>query len=213
MSLGAIQRRLAELYDIDVDESVDDFVCDEETARAVVGDAVERGEVLLVAEEEDGVSVGLYVAESAVASLTDPAEVLATDRAFEAFCLATEGVSHFVYLLFRAKAQDAVTQLELELQAEVDKYATALLCGNGVGVIRERSPALRRQLFSNVEYLDTPGSSERERYELATKMAARFVERLERDHVERGDVAGLLRALRRFYRLGAREKLEAAEGG
>ena len=41
------------------------------------------------------------------------------------FCTLTEEVSHFLYLLFCARSSRTVTELELELQGEVDKYLTA----------------------------------------------------------------------------------------
>ena len=43
------------------------------------------------------------------------------------FLLAVEGVSHFVYLVHRARQERPVSAVELELQAEVDKYLVALL--------------------------------------------------------------------------------------
>lgn len=202
--LSRIQERISELYDVD-SLPVEPFICSEEEARAAVGDAVARGEVLLVGEDHDGgISVGLYVAESAL-------ELLRTDDApLEAFWLAAEGVSHFVYLIFRAQNDESVTQLELELQAEVDKYATALLDGWGVGLMKERSRQIRQRLFDDAEYLDDADTEAGERYRLATRAAARVVANLERRFVANEDMNGLIGELRRFYRLGRREKLAYA---
>ncbi|MEM9074861.1 MAG: hypothetical protein AAGE52_40565, partial [Myxococcota bacterium] len=182
-ALHRIQAQLARLYDLDVID-LEPFLCDEEAARAVVGDGIARGEVLLVAEDKDGISVGLYVAPEAIAELeTD-------DPAFEAFSLAAEGVSHFVYLLFRATNDESVSQLELELQAEVDKYATALLEGWGMRAIQERSRSLRRKLFDEVEFIDESGTVEGERYRIASRAAARYAAHLERRYVVVEDLAG-----------------------
>ena len=211
MKLAPIQQKLAALYDIELDVDVDDFVCDEATAREAVGDAVSRREVLLVAEDAEGVAVGLYVDADAVKEFVESSDAWLGDAGFEGACLATEGVSHFVYLMFRAKQEHSVSQLELELQAEVDKYATALLAGNGVGAIRERSRALRQRLFEEVEYLDDAASEEGERYRLATRLAAKYALHLERTYVVNSDIGALALALRRFYRLGARGKLEFIE--
>lgn len=205
--LKRIQRVLTDLYDLELPLSVDDFVCDEEAARATVGDAVERGEVLLVAEEPDGCAIGLYVHEGAVAALEDRGDA-PLDGRFEAWSLATEGVSHFVYLTFRVENDEAVSQLELELQAEVDKYATGLLAGNGVGAIRERSRALRHRLFEDVDFLDGVGTEEGDRYRTAHRLAAKYALRLERHFVDTGELGALERELRRFYRLGLRQKAE-----
>lgn len=209
--LGAIQGALSELYDVQVEASVEDFVCDAAVVRATVGaEQVDRGELLVVAEEQEGVSVGLYVDPEAVAALEGRG--LDWQEAFEACCLATEGVSHFLYLMFRAESGEPVSQLELELQAEVDKYATGLLAGNGVGAIRARSRSLRRRLFHQARFRDGAETEQGERYRVASRIAERFTRWLEAEHLDRGDLPELGRQLRRFYRMGLREKLERAGG-
>ena len=226
--LGRVQRGLEHLYDLELAHDVEDFVVDVEEAREAVGDdAVARREVLLVREDADGVAVGLYVDADAVRSLgvaTDADDVWSDER-FDAACLVTEGVSHFVYLLFRAASDEDVTALELELQAEVDKYATGLLAGNGAGVVvaREhaqrradlvaRSRGLRRRLFDEAQLLDAAGTEEGDRYRVAIRLASRFAAHLEDTYVARGDLVELARALRRFYRLGGQAKIRASGRG
>ena len=56
----------------------------------------------------------------------DPATRL-DETNFADFCLAVEGVSHFIYVALRAADDRGVSQLELELQAEVDKFACCVL--------------------------------------------------------------------------------------
>ena len=210
--LTLIQQRLAAVYDLTPALDVERFVCGPEVLRATVGPEAEaRGEVLLVLEDEDGLHVALYL---------DPEVLDALRRGaadFRAQCLATEGVSHFLYLTFRADNDEQVSQLELELQAEVDKYAAGLagpdaLAGNGVGAIRARSRALRERLFRRARFLDRPESPEGERYRVAHRAAARYTAHLEARYVRAGRLEELWTELRRFYRLGAREKLEQADG-
>jgi hypothetical protein len=201
--LDAIHRLLAELYDVTPIESLDRFVCGPKLLTALAGQAaVERREVLLVVENEQGVHVGLYL---------DPKVLDALKRgapSFDALCLATEGVSHFLYLSFREKNSDQVSQLELELQAEVDKYAAGLLAGNGVGAIQARSRALRERLFATARFIDAPDTEAGERYRVAHQAAARYAARLEARFVTPGRLEDLSVELRRFYRMGARAKLE-----
>lgn len=205
---------LTTLYDLDALD-VAPFLCDVETARAAVGDEVHRGEVLMVAEEEDGVSVGLYVEQRALDALANEAHgTPARERAWE---LAAEGVSHLVYLDFRARNDERVSVLELELQAEVDKWAVrllgagdaSLLSGWGAPLVQARSRAIRRRLFTEASFLDPQGSPEGERYRLASRAAARYTARLEATFLE-GRSQGLVSALRRFYRLGPHDKLREA---
>lgn len=210
MPLDRIQRALSDLYDLEIASSVEDFVCDAATVRAV-GEDVDRGEVLLIAEEADGISVGLYVCPRAVDVLAQNEDAWLSERGFEAACLATEGVSHFLYLMFRAENDEAVSQLELELQGEIDKYAAGLLAGNGVGAIRARSRSMRWRLFERARFLDGADTEAGQRYRKATEVAARYAAWLEERYVLSGDLDALRAELRRFYRLGLREKLEAGE--
>lgn len=211
--LTRIQDLLVEFYDLNdlsPERNVERFVCGPETLRAAVGEGPEdRGEVLLVFEDQDGLHLGLYLDPDVLAALR------AGNADFRAQCLATEGVSHFLYLTFRADNAEQVTQLELELQAEVDKYAAGLagveaLSGYGVGAIRARSRYLRERLFRSPRFLDAPETAEGERYRLAHRAAARYTGVLEERFVRTGRLEELRAELRRFYRLGAREKLEHA---
>jgi hypothetical protein len=205
-----VQSALSGLYDLELAVRVDDFVCDEGLARTLGGDdAIRRREVLFVVEDGEDVHVGLYLAKEALDAVADPA---AWHTRFDAMCLVAEGVSHFVLLHFRSEHEAPVREIELELQAEVDKYALGLLAGQGVGLLREslreRSAQLRRRLFDDAELLDPPGSERAERYRTATRLAHAYTARLERAYVERGDLEGLRTELRRFYRLGLEGKLE-----
>ncbi|MBX3272599.1 MAG: hypothetical protein KF729_20230 [Sandaracinaceae bacterium] len=216
--LARIQRRLAALYDLEPMPDVECFVCGPELAAELAGDdAARRREVLLVLEDDDGVHVALYLAPEVLA------ELARRRPAFDAVQLATEGVSHFLYLAFRERNAEPVSRLELELQAEVDKYAVGLgvgagaLAGNGVGVfrerqrlLRERSRVLRERLFARARFLDDPGTDEGERYRLAHRAAARYAAQLEARYVDAGRLEELALELRRFYRVGARDKLALA---
>ena len=210
--LGAIQRDLVALYDLEDSPAVAPFLCEAADVAAAGGDP-SRGEVLLVHDDGEHVDVGLYVAPAALELLATAGDLLAPGR-FDAWCLAAEGVSHFCYLSFRHTGGDSVSQLELEIQAEVDKYAAALLAGGpellagyGVGLFLARSRDLRRRLFVEQELLDAPGSAEHDRYLHATSVAAEYTGGLERTFVRRGDREGLVRELRRYYRAGRTAKL------
>lgn len=196
--LRRLQRELEALYDLPLGPDVEQFVCTEEAARALAGDAItERREALIVVERGDDVEVGLYV---------DP--TLREPRShFDAVCVLAEGVSHFVYLEFRSGRGRVVSELELELQAEVDKYALSLVRAPSER-LSSRSRRLRRRLFEQTAFLDPEGSERGERYRLASRMASAYARFLERRFVDAGDLRAMARELRRFYRLGEREKLE-----
>jgi hypothetical protein len=72
-----------------------------------------------------------------------------------------EGVSHFIYLAERARVSLPVTQLELELQAEVDKFVLSL------GFCKDSAHSVVSRLFDSPHFLDPEGSEAGERYRLA----------------------------------------------
>lgn len=114
-----------------------------------------------------------------------------------------EGVSHFVYVANRARQELPATQLELELQAEVDKFVLLVL---------ERLPYepadaldVHARLYENVRYLHDAGTELGDRYRTANGLAARFVRRL----LSCGPSATHA-TLRRFYRAGQADKIRLA---
>lgn len=200
-----LQRGLERLYRIRTGTCVSDFLIDGET-RDRMGVARSPREQLLVTHDEEGLSVGLFVDDAALSNLAknDPGRSL-DERNLGDFLLAVEGVSHFVYLTWRAHHDARVSALELELQAEVDKYVTCLLCGDGDA---RRSAELRRRLFDDVAFDDDLDHEERDRYRVANANVYRYSGSLERRYLRTARIAAMLDELRRFYRLPLEGKLE-----
>ncbi len=157
-------------------------------------------EELLVVEEEDGLSLGLFLDETLVAG--------AARGGLGQVAVLAEGVSHFVYLATHAARGCPVSLLELEVQAEVDKFALLLLRGRAWRRSgRRRSRALRRLLYERIGFRADLEADELLRYRLANRLGAGYARWLEGRFVDGADDAGLLRELRQSYRLGAGEKL------
>jgi hypothetical protein len=201
--LARLQKGLERMYRIDTEVSVDDFVIGDQERRELGVGRTPR-EQLLVSGDDGEVSLGLFVDQRALTNLArnDPSERL-DERNLGDFLLAVEGVSHFVYLTWRALHDHRVSQLELELQAEVDKYVTCLLCGH-----TDRSAALRRRLFEEFSFEPDLDDEERARYRTANSNAQRYSASLERRFVQGGRIADMLGELRRFYRLPLDGKLD-----
>jgi len=186
------------------------FLVDRDVARAA-GSEPRAPEELLVAGAADRVDVGLFLDEEVVAAAAAAAlhrrraRVFARRRLDGVACVA-EGVSHFVYLATRAEADRPVSLLELEVQAEVDKFALLLLHLWRRG-LRRLSAALRRRLFERVRYRAHLAPEELQRYRTANDLAAGYARWLEGRFVARADADGLFRELRTTYRLGAGDKL------
>jgi hypothetical protein len=123
---------------------------------------------------------------------------------FGDFLLAMEGVSHFVYVAYCARQERPVSVLELELQAEVDKYVTCAL---------STDVDLRERLFEGFSLDPTLDADERERYLVANENARAYADALHDRYVARNAVGDLLGDVRRFYRMGMAAKLDHIRRG
>lgn len=182
-ALRRLQRKIERYYGLERAPDVADFV---EHGHA------ETREVLLVRETDDAIELKLVLPD------VEPAA-----GANDAFLQLLEGVSHFVFLAERARTGLPATQLELELQAEVDKFVLlAFAPGARDAAWRRR---LHERLYTHVEYLHPATSEVGARYRLANDLAARYTSKL----LAAGAVAARP-LLQRFYRAGQSDKIRLA---
>lgn len=217
--LRRVQRGLEALYRVDTGVEIGDFVVGAELRDALVDATAETPapsaappprprkprEQLLICEADGEVSVALFIDPGVLANLHDhdPARRLG-DHNLGDFLLVVEGVSHFIYAIRCAHAERPVSQLELELQAEVDKYVTCLLATEPEA---EVSAALRHRLFVDAAYEPDLDHDEHARYRAANDNALRYTAWLEQAFVVPRRIPEMLAELRRFYRMGLAAKL------
>ncbi|MCK6546205.1 hypothetical protein L6R52_10175 [Myxococcota bacterium] len=199
-----LQRALENIYRIEENASVADFRIDVELLESVLGSGARdtHRETLLVQEEGEHVDLALYIAEEVVGRARsfarDAGEAL--DH-LDAFCVATEGVSHFVYVLFCGARERPVSHTELELQAEIDKFVV-------LRVLFELSgSALLERLYDHFQLAERLSHHERERYTVANRAGRRYARWLEREFA-RGRTAKALDDARALYRKPLAGKLE-----
>ncbi len=208
ISLRGMQNAIDRIYRVDVAHAVDDFV---RPMNANDPEAARR-EVVLVDERGDGEAGIALMLDERVGDALRGERVEGMSR-FDAWCLALEGVSHFVLLAHRAANDRTVSQLELEFQAEVDKFVVAVLdrvMWRAPSVAMRASRRLREALFERVRFLDGAGTVEGVRYRLAHRWAARYAASLERRYVGEGRLGVLVEEVRDFYRAGLATKVAMA---
>lgn len=215
MVLRGLQSLLGRLYDVVSDYDVYDFlVTDRRALPGIIPDNDRRApdEELLLAETEDGAGVALYLDDALLLRLEreNPLGAL-TESNLADYCTALEGVSHFLYSTWRLESNAPVSLLELETQAEVDKYAATvfLLAGQSGGGYPQR---LHARLFEGVSFDPRLDPEAYQRYHTAHRCAARYCRTLERRFVNRRGTRteALVRELRKFYRMGSSAKLRHA---
>jgi len=206
--LRQLQGLLSGIYDAPVRYDVHDFLFTdrERLPAALRGSGTD--EQVLVLDEGEVASVGLFLDPALLErlSLADPLRALNTANIAD-YWTALEGVSHFLYLAWNAAHDRGVSLLELELQAEIDKYVASWW------LLRQQDPArfpaeLHPLLFTRTRVDATLASERMQLYRDANEYAGRFCRRLSRQ------LAGAARArgealveLRRFYRLSRERKV------
>ena len=154
MVLGNLQAWLTDFYALEIAYDVHDFlITDRKLAQALDCGGRENQEKLLIAEHDGEAAVSLYLEQELIDRLdvNDPTARL-DERNLADFWTALEGLSHFTYFVHRASHDRAVTLLEMELQAEIDKFiaTAALLRRQG-----ERPPQrLHEWLCTQTKYAD-----------------------------------------------------------
>lgn len=213
-SLSLLQRHLDGLYRTGLGAVVDNFVIGERVREALVRSGTIRPrdgarEEVYVLEEGGGMALAVFIdaaAQRAVERLGEDGTLRLERDDFADFCVALEGVSHFLLLAHRARVDTPVTQLELEIQAEVDKYLAARLLAWRV----DNGPmpaALRQSLFTNIKLEQGLSREQRDRYRTANRLAMRYCDFLERTFLRERRLLSLMRELRAFFRSPQRARL------
>jgi hypothetical protein len=202
MLVSGLQSLLAGIYDVPLEHDVADFMVDGQGSWHAQGRPA-SDEQLLVCVGEDELALGLYLEPALLRRLevANPLQRLDGGNLAD-YWAALEGVSHFVCLAWHAGHGRSVSLLELELQAEVDKFVTSHW------LLRSQDPArfpaeLHRVLFERARVDPQLAGPRLGLYQRANRYAARFCHHLARRLRPRGAgaAASVASELRRFYRL------------
>ncbi len=211
-----LQAQIEAANDVRCSARAADFLIDRRGVEQLGAQVSAREEVFLIEGNVEGnrdVNLGLYLAPELFERLRgkDPRNRsglgLVTSE-LSAFTTVAEGVSHLVYLCGCLERGRPVSKLELEVQAEIDKFTVSTLHLWGRG-LREKAHELWDRLFLHARPRQGLSADERDRYGTAGALGGRYARHLIEQHVKPGRLDGFLRDLRAVYRLSAAEKLAA----
>lgn len=186
--LVRVQRQIETFYELEPAPPIPPFVrVDPEDVR----------EQLLVQQAGEAVSVVVLLPRASGEALLSRSSALSLD----AYLGAIEGVSHFIHLAERARTELPTTLLELELQAEVDKFA--VLASEPENQNTGDLVSLHRRLYEDVTFLHASASERGQRYRLANELAAKLWSQL----IRKGPTAAHRGMLKRFYRASQADKI------
>ena len=205
MILTRLQELIGGIYDLAVGYDVCDFLVTDRACLPAEVRTRSGAEDLIVAQPggaDEEIAMSLYLDPGLLERLgrEDPM-VRLHDGNVADWWTALEGVSHFLYLAWNASYDRPVSLLELEMQAEVDKYVASYW------LMRRQSPEhfpaeLRRLLFERTRIESRLADGREDLYRHASRYAERFCRRLEQllHGVRCGAEDEVLAELRRFYR-------------
>lgn len=211
--LQALQKLLATIYDVPLALDVSEYLLTDRSRLPSELQDEDSDEQVLVAQDGDTLWVSVFLDPAVLERLdaANPFDALHGGNIAD-YWTALEGVSHFLYLVWNAAHGRPVTLLELELQAEIDKYVASLW------LLRSQDPRrfpveLHHLLFERAR-VDAALAGERIAiYRRANDYAARFCGRLARTLGSGGGSAedSVTAELRRFYRLDRSRKFRHIE--
>ncbi len=202
MTIDELYSLLCDLYGVTTRLPIERYLTlVEERADCAIGNRLPHREALFIRQPGDGIELGLFIDPGVIAHL---AEGDALDRLDDLAC-ATEGVSHFLAVVERIHEGRPISALELELQGEVDKFLVIhLLAARRDGAV---DPQLFRRLFEHHDFLPQLSAAERERYETADHLAAKYCAWLRDRFFNPLRLSELVNHARDFFRRGLAEKV------
>jgi hypothetical protein len=201
--LAQMQSLLATINDVHISHDVNQFL-------VTRPDCALTDEQVLISVSNAGVELGVYIDSAVLMRLQGSNPFQQLDNAnLQDFCTALEGVSHFQYLVWCMEHARTVSLLELELQAEVDKYTAAmwLLLQQTQGAFPHR---LHARMFSQISFAQELDHISLQRYQEANRHAAYYCQALDRRYLRcrQRRIESWMLELRGFYRCGHHTKLQ-----
>jgi hypothetical protein len=213
MILTTVQQQFECLYQLPQHRTIEDFLINQEMLITLQagwrqGPAPDqcRG-MLLLSPQHDALGVAVYLDDRVLNNLAvhDPRSGLHANNLHD-FCTMVEEVSHFLYVTWKAGNNRQMTRLELELQAEVDKFIFCSFYG-----AHQHNPGsgipLKELLFETFTLQPHLPHESRKRYLTASKLALHYCHFLERRYMGKALLRRMLGEIRQFYRFGQADKI------
>ena len=206
--IDRLQQHLSDIYQVGGVHDVRDYlITDPRLAQCIGAGSMlsDTSETLLLSQDEEGLALSLFLDGELLARLesADPLSRLRAEQ-LDDLWKVLEGLSHFNCVVWRASQDRSVSLLELELQAEIDKFVGTTLLALSQGRT-EMVEHLHGWLFDAVSFHAGLDDAQLARYRAANEYAWRFCHALRSRLVDDGNA--VLGELRRFFRLPMTDKI------
>ncbi len=210
MLIEQVQNQLEYLYGIGLPERAQNYLINKDEALKFleVPQKIPKELFLVRQQEQDTVEVALFLDGKLLKNLDKHNPFVSlNEKNLSDFCILIEGVSHFVYFLWKAYKHHAITQLEMELQAEIDKFLMLLFYLRGGDTETAISHQLFEALFEDFRLFESLTAEKQERYLTASTLAMRYCHRLQKRFANAKDFQSLLNEIRQFYNFSQEQKI------
>ena len=202
-----LQQQLTDIYQVDRAHDVRDYlITDRQLAKYLAKSAImeDTDESLLMAQDDEGLELSLFLDGEMLERLEAAGPIACLDsELLDDWWKVIEGISHFNCVAWKASQDRTVTFLELELQAEIDKFVSTMLLAKEQSN-NELVASLHARLFEGVSFHSDLDDEQLERYQSANNYASRYCHALRQQLIDDHQVAKS--ELRHFYRLQSPEK-------
>lgn len=206
--ISQLQDHLTSIYRVDPGYDVRDFLITDPALARILADGSlipDTEESVLLREGKDGLSLSVFLDSAMLSRLHETNPLLQLQaRHLNDLWTVLEGISHFNYIAWRARKNRSVSLLELEMQAEIDKFVSTFLLASSQED-KELAVRLHGWLFDQVSFNPALNKEQQQRYRTANNYAARFCHGI-RKRLSRNSREGLAE-LRYFYRLSQHDKI------
>ena len=202
--LVSMQQSLQYHYDVEPPYCISEFVC--HSAQTETGSLNCKGttpEMLVYREDGTNLDISLFLNPSLLNGI-DSGTCCArwSGEIFDNGCILLEGVSHFLYMVFNAHHDRQVSLLDLEIQAEIDKFIFAALNTS----YRDSIEELLDRLFCQISYREELSTELKQRYQQANDLAYKYCHWLSDRFVLSADNRKLAAEIAKIYRLNGAAK-------
>jgi len=206
MIIDELQQALEDIYGIRFPARAKDYLINQQTLKILIeknlidASFLKKKGALFIYEEDDGVSLSLYLHERLFDGLKKPLSW----KNLQKFCTIAEEISHFCHFLWFFEIERKTTQLELELLGEIDKYLLSFLF---MTLNRENLIQLRQKIFGDFFPLKEITSQQRQRYYDCYWLASKYCRYLEERFLKKFRINALFTEIRCFHCLSPPEKI------
>jgi hypothetical protein len=213
MLVTIVQQQFQNIYQLPHDLSIEDFLINQEALEtvqekqcALLSTAHHRGFMLLFSEGNE-LHVGIYLHNQLLDNLRKHNPLFGLhEKNIGDFCIMIEEVSHFLYTTWRAQHDIRMTKLEIELQAEVDKFVLCSLYRAQHPESLDRLPLIEL-LFESYHFEKNLPEESQQRYHTASRLASHYCHFLNRHFINDNHIPQMIKEIRQFYRYSQTDKI------